>query len=95
MKKFPNTIAGIKDSSGDWNNTQQMLNEKWDDFGIFAGSESFLLKTMQQGGAGSFQQQQMSIQGIYIMYIKIGRNPMRLICKRKLIGSDLSCKNTR
>ena len=52
LKKFPNTIAGIKDSSGDWNNTQQMLNEKWDDFGIFAGSESFLLKTMQQGGAG-------------------------------------------
>ena len=52
LEKFPNTIAGIKDSSGDWNNTQQMLNEKWDDFGIFAGSESFLLKTMQQGGAG-------------------------------------------
>ena len=52
LKKFPNTIAGIKDSSGDWNNTQQMLNEKWDDFGIFVGSESFLLKTMQQGGAG-------------------------------------------
>ena len=52
LKKFPNTIAGIKDSSGDWNNTQQMLNEKWDDFGIFAGSESFLLRTMQQGGAG-------------------------------------------
>jgi len=52
LKKFPNTIAGIKDSSGDWNNTQQMLDEKWDDFGIFAGSESFLLKTMQQGGAG-------------------------------------------
>ena len=52
LKKFPNTIAGIKDSSGDWNNTQQMLNEKWDDFGIFSGSESFLLKTMQQGGAG-------------------------------------------
>ena len=52
LEKFPNTIAGIKDSSGDWNNTQQMLDEKWDDFGIFAGSESFLLETMQQGGAG-------------------------------------------
>ena len=52
LEKFPITIAGIKDSSGDWNNTQQMLDEKWDDFGIFAGSESFLLETMQQGGAG-------------------------------------------
>ena len=38
-----------------------MLNEKWDDFGIFAGSESFLLKTMQQGGLDVFQQQPISI----------------------------------
>ena len=95
LKKFPNTIAGIKDSSGDWNNTQQMLNEKWDDFGIFAGSESFLLKTMQQGGAGCISATANINPGKYIMYLKIGRNPMRLICKRKLIGSDLSCKNTR
>ena len=27
-------------------------DEKWDNFSIFAGSESFLLKTMQNGGAG-------------------------------------------
>ena len=52
LKRYPQYVAGIKDSSGDWNNTQNMLDEKWDNFSIFAGSESFLLKTMQNGGAG-------------------------------------------
>ncbi len=52
LKQYPQNIAGIKDSSGDWSNTKKMLDEKWDDFSIFAGSESFLLKTMQQGGSG-------------------------------------------
>ena len=52
LKRYPQCVAGIKDSSGDWSNTQDMLDEKWDNFSIFAGSESFLLKTMQNGGAG-------------------------------------------
>jgi 4-hydroxy-tetrahydrodipicolinate synthase len=52
IKTYPDTIAGIKDSSGDWNNTKSMLDAKWDDFRVFAGSEGFLLQTMQQGGAG-------------------------------------------
>jgi 4-hydroxy-tetrahydrodipicolinate synthase len=52
LKRYPRYVAGIKDSSGDWSNTQNMLDEKWDNFSIFAGSESFLLKTMQNGGAG-------------------------------------------
>ena len=52
LKRYPKNVAGIKDSSGDWSNTQNMLDEKWDNFSIFAGSESFLLKTMQNGGAG-------------------------------------------
>ena len=51
-KRYPKIIAGIKDSSGDWNNTLAMLNENWPDFKIFAGSEVFLLKTLQNGGAG-------------------------------------------
>ena len=29
-----------------------MLDRQWDDFRIFAGSEGFLLKNMQNGGAG-------------------------------------------
>jgi 4-hydroxy-tetrahydrodipicolinate synthase len=51
IKDFPVTIAGIKDSSGDWTNTKAML-ERFPGWGIFAGSETFLLETLRQGGAG-------------------------------------------
>ncbi len=52
VKDYPETVVGIKDSSGDWSNTKEMLDAGWDDFRIFAGSESFLLQTMRNGGAG-------------------------------------------
>lgn len=52
LKAYPETVVGIKDSSGDWGNTSAMLEKRWDNFQVFAGSENFLLKTMQNGGAG-------------------------------------------
>jgi 4-hydroxy-tetrahydrodipicolinate synthase len=52
VKRYPETVVGIKDSSGDWGNTHAMLERRWDDFRVFAGSETFLLRTLQQGGAG-------------------------------------------
>lgn len=52
IKAYPNNVVGVKDSSGDWGNTESMLQRDWDDFRVFCGSESFLLQTMQQGGAG-------------------------------------------
>ncbi len=53
LKAYPGTIAGIKDSSGDWANTSAML-EQFQPHGldVFAGSESFLLRTLRGGGAG-------------------------------------------
>lgn len=50
-ERYPGTIVGIKDSSGDWANTQAML-ERFEDFDVFAGSEEFLLATLRSGGAG-------------------------------------------
>ena len=52
IKAYPDTVVGIKDSSGDWDNTNAMLERKWDDFRVFAGSESFLLANMRGGGSG-------------------------------------------
>lgn len=52
VKEFPGTIAGIKDSSGDWKNTLAILQSKFDDFRVFCGSESLLLATLRNGGAG-------------------------------------------
>jgi 4-hydroxy-tetrahydrodipicolinate synthase len=53
LKAFPGTIAGVKDSSGDWNNTAAMLKHfQPQGFDVFAGTETILLKTMRGGGAG-------------------------------------------
>ena len=52
VKAFPETIVGIKDSSGNWNNTHALLQLGLDNFRVFAGSESFLLRNMRGGGAG-------------------------------------------
>ena len=52
IRDFPQSVVGIKDSSGDWDNTKAMLDRQWDDFRVFVGSESFLLANMRNGGAG-------------------------------------------
>jgi 4-hydroxy-tetrahydrodipicolinate synthase len=53
LKAYPGTIAGVKDSSGDWNNTAAMLEQfQPEGFDVFAGSETFLLANMRGGGAG-------------------------------------------
>ena len=52
IKAYPDTVVGIKDSSGDWSNTKAMLDAGWDNFAIFPGSENFLLAALRLGGAG-------------------------------------------
>jgi 4-hydroxy-tetrahydrodipicolinate synthase len=67
LKAYPSAIAGMKDSSGDWNNTKTFLDafaesvrpvgdSTWrarTGFDVFVGSESFLLANMRNGGAGT------------------------------------------
>ena len=54
LKAYPNAIAGMKDSSGDWNNTKTFLDAfAKNGFDVFVGSESFLLANMRSGGAGT------------------------------------------
>ncbi len=53
LEKYPQAIAGVKDSSGDWNNTKAMLDRfAARGFDVFAGSETFLLDNMRNGGKG-------------------------------------------
>ncbi|MBN3760857.1 dihydrodipicolinate synthase family protein [Burkholderia sp. Ac-20365] len=53
LKAYPGTIAGIKDSSGDWENTSAVIDAfAATGFEVFAGSETFLLRTLRAGGAG-------------------------------------------
>jgi 4-hydroxy-tetrahydrodipicolinate synthase len=54
LKAYPNAIVGMKDSSGDWNNTKTFLRAfARDGFDVFVGSESFLLANLRDGGAGT------------------------------------------
>ena len=59
LAAYPNAIAGMKDSSGDWNNTKIFLDAfaarppEVSRFRRFVGSESFLLANMRNGGVGT------------------------------------------
>ena len=53
LKAYPGVVAGAKDSSGDWNNTQAYLvNFASQGFDVFPGSETFLLQGLRAGGVG-------------------------------------------
>jgi 4-hydroxy-tetrahydrodipicolinate synthase len=51
VKEFPGIVVGLKDSSGDWNNTAAILAE-YPGFEVFPGSEVFLLEGLRKGAAG-------------------------------------------
>src|SRR5436305_13590039 len=54
LAAYPDAIAGMKDSSGDWNNTKTFLDAfAKTGFDVFVGSESFLLANMRNGGVGT------------------------------------------
>ncbi|MEA1881020.1 MAG: dihydrodipicolinate synthase family protein [Candidatus Marinimicrobia bacterium] len=50
-KQFPQQITGYKDSSGNWENTIAVM-DKCPGITMFPGSEVFLLKILEAGGAG-------------------------------------------
>ncbi|WP_239496364.1 dihydrodipicolinate synthase family protein [Salinicola peritrichatus] len=53
LKAYPDNIAGIKDSSGDWSNTRAVIDAfAGTGFRVYAGSERFLLPTLRAGGSG-------------------------------------------
>ena len=53
LTSCPGVIAGMKDSSGNWNNTRAFLDAfAGSGFDIFTGNETFLVATMRHGGVG-------------------------------------------
>jgi 4-hydroxy-tetrahydrodipicolinate synthase len=49
---FPDLIAGVKDSSGDWNNTAAILAQHRD-LQILVGDERLLARAVREGGSGT------------------------------------------
>jgi len=53
LKAYPAAVAGLKDSSGDWNNTKAVLDAfAKTGFDVFPGSEVFLLQGLRAGAKG-------------------------------------------
>jgi len=53
LRAYPDSVAGIKDSSGDWANTKAVLDAfATSGFDVFPGSETFLLAAMREGAVG-------------------------------------------
>lgn len=53
LKRYPETIAGCKDSSGDWGNAEAMIKAfAADGFDVFPASESLLRRAVPLGAAG-------------------------------------------
>lgn len=51
VDQFPDTVVGIKDSGGDFDNTLAMINA-FPSLNIFPGSERFIAQGLRVGGAG-------------------------------------------
>lgn len=51
IKEYPSVVIGLKDSSGDWKNTEAIL-KRFPGFDVFPGSEVFLLPALRAGGMG-------------------------------------------
>jgi hypothetical protein len=52
QRAFPEVIAGVKDSAGDWNHTLSLLNEHRD-LAILVGHEGHLAEAVRHGASGS------------------------------------------
>lgn len=50
-ERYGPVVAGLKDSSGEWAYTERLL-EALPGFGLFSGTERFLLANLRAGGAG-------------------------------------------
>ena len=51
LRRYPDTIAGVKDSAGVWEDTA-LLIKNFPTLDIYSGSEAFLLRNLRAGGAG-------------------------------------------
>jgi 4-hydroxy-tetrahydrodipicolinate synthase len=70
LKRYPQAIAGAKDSSGDWNNSKAMIDAYGGGgFDVFPASEALLSKALAIGGAGCISATvNMNPAGIHELY---------------------------
>jgi len=104
LAAYPNAIAGMKDSSGDWNNTKTFLDafavrsagpastaRAARTFDVFVGSESFLLANMRNGGVGTISATaNVNPAAIHKLYQKCSGVCVKRRGSRKALGTSAS-----
>jgi 4-hydroxy-tetrahydrodipicolinate synthase len=102
LQAYPTAIAGMKDSSGDWNNTKTFLDAFAETarsartFDVFVGSESFLLANMRNGGVGTISATaNVNPVTIHELYANYNRQNCSGVCvkrraNRKALGTSAS-----
>ena len=91
LAAYPDAIAGMKDSSGDWNNTKTFLDafsvrsaRATRTFDVFVGSESFLLANMRNGGVGTIcATANVNPAAIHELYAKLDRQSCSGVCDKR------------
>ena len=92
LAAYPDAIAGMKDSSGDWNNTKTFLDRfSKSSFDVFVGSESFLLANIRNGGVGTISATaNVNPAAIYELYQKCSGVCVKRRGSRKARGTSAS-----
>jgi 4-hydroxy-tetrahydrodipicolinate synthase len=109
LAAYPNAIAGMKDSSGDWNNTKTFLDafaarsarlaptaRAARTFDVFVGSESFLLANMRNGGVGTISATaNVNPAAIYELYAQSDPLRQRTLQHNDIARADLEDQQAR
>ncbi len=79
-KAYPDTVVGVKDSSGVWDNTKAMIDQfAKDGFDVFPGSELPLTQALAIGGVGCISAtanvNPAAIHAVYAAYTANGGTP--------------------
>lgn len=82
---YPGVVAGLKDSSGDWQSTASFI-EAFPDLAILAGTEKLLSRVLAAGGAGTISASaNIGAAGIRRVYdLSMQRNPAAATAQRAI-----------
>ena len=85
IQEYPGSIAGFKDSSGDWVHISAMIRH-FRELDVFAGSEQFLLDTLRAGGAGCISATANVTSQLAAELLHKWKNPEAKILQARLYG---------
>jgi 4-hydroxy-tetrahydrodipicolinate synthase len=92
-EKYPKTVVGLKDSSGDWENTRQILVQ-FPGFQVFPASEALLHRALPLGAAGCISATANLQPAVIAEYIEHWSTPAGERLNARLTAVRLRMQNT-